>query len=122
MTSQPDNTTSASPSADTSGAAETVGSARKLQVRRAPKYVPFLVAGGLAGIVTAAIFTFMFPADEQFDPSSVFGLFAVLLVLPGMGMGAVVALILDRQGRKKSETLVVEQLPDDNGNASAETA
>ncbi len=122
MTSQPDNTTPATPEAEASGAASTVGAARKLQVRRAPKYVPFLIAGALAGVATAAIFTFMFPADEQFAASSVFGLFAVLLVLPGMGLGAVVALVLDRQGRKKSETLVVEQLPDDNGSASAETA
>lgn len=100
----------------------TPGAPRKLQVRRAPKYVPFLIAGALAGVVTAAIFTFTFPQNGDFTASSVFGLFAVLMVLPGMGLGAIVALVLDRQGRRKSKTLVVESLPDDNSNAQAETA
>lgn len=112
MTSQPE-TTPAQPSP---------GEPRKLQVRRAPKYVPFLIAGALAGLATAAIFTFMFPQDGDFDASSVFGLFAVLMILPGMGMGAVVALVLDHRGRRRSKTLVIESLPDDNGNAEAEKA
>ncbi|WP_269939548.1 hypothetical protein [Arthrobacter sp. HY1533] len=111
MTSQPDNTSSVP---------------RKLSVRRAPKYVPFLVAGGLAGIATAAVFAFGFSSaaasSEDFDASSVFGLFAVLLVLPGMGLGAIAALLLDRQGRRHAKTLLVESLPDDEGNAEAERA
>ena len=107
MTSQPESTS---------------GEPRKLQVRRAPKYVPFLIAGGLAGVATAALFAFLFPSDGDFAPSSVFGLFAVLMVLPGVGMGALVALVLDRQGRRKAKTLLAESLPDDDSNAEAETA
>lgn len=112
MTSQP----------ETSPPEQTSGEPRKLQLRRAPKYVPFLIAGALAGVATAAIFTFLFPSDGDFAASSVFGLFAVLLLLPGAGLGALVALFLDRQGRKKSKTLLVASLPDDNSNAEAETA
>ncbi len=100
----------------------TPGEPRKLQVRRAPKYVPFLIAGALAGVATAAIFTFMFPRDGDFAASSVFGLFVVLMVLPGMGLGAIVALVLDRQGRRKAKSLLVESLPDDNSNTGSETA
>ncbi len=100
----------------------TAGEPRKLTVRRAPKYVPFLIAGALAGVVTAAIFTFSLPADGEFAASSVFGLFAVLMVLPGAGLGAIVALVLDRQGRRRASTLVVESLPDDDSNAEAEIA
>ena len=107
MTSQPETTS---------------GERRKLQVRRAPKYVPFLIAGGLAGVATAALFTFLFPSSGDFDASSVFGLFAVLLVIPGAGMGALVALVLDRRGRRKAKTMLVESLPDDDSNAEAETA
>ncbi|AIY02631.1 hypothetical protein ART_3032 [Arthrobacter sp. PAMC 25486] len=112
MTSQP----------DTSPPEITAGEPRKLQVRRAPKYVPFLIAGGLAGVATAALFTFLLPSDGDFAATSVFGLFAVLMVLPGVGLGALVALILDHQGRRKTKTLLVESLPDDNSNAEAETA
>ncbi|MFQ4148619.1 hypothetical protein AAGW05_07980 [Arthrobacter sp. LAPM80] len=107
MTSQPETTS---------------GEPRKLMVRRAPKYVPFLIAGALAGVVTAAIFTFMFPPSQDFETSSVFGLFAVLMVAPGAGMGAIVALVLDRQGRRRAKTLLVEPLPEDESNANAESA
>lgn len=107
MTSQPDNSSSVP---------------RKLQLRRAPKYVPFLILGGLLGLVAAAILAFSFTPGEEFDSSSVFGLFAVLLVLPGMGVGAMVALLLDRRGRRKSTTLLVEPLPEDGSDAESERA
>lgn len=107
MTSLPDNTSSAP---------------RKLSVRRAPKYVPFLVAGGLVGIAAAAVLAFSHSSSGDFDPSSVFGLFAVLLVLPGMGLGALAALLLDHRGRRHTKTLLAEPLPDDDSNAEAETA
>ncbi|MDO5752522.1 hypothetical protein [Arthrobacter sp.] len=100
----------------------TSGAPRKLHVRRAPKYVPFLIAGGLAGVVTAAMFTYLLPANENFEASSVFGLFTVLLVLPGVGLGAIVALVLDFRGRRRTRTLLAQALPDDEGNAAAETA
>lgn len=107
MTSQPENTSSVY---------------RKLQMRRAPKYVPFLILGGLLGFAVAAVLAFSFTPGEEFDASSVFGLFAVLLVLPGMGVGAIAALLLDRRGRRKSTTLLVEPLPDEQNNAETERA
>lgn len=100
----------------------TPGEPRKLKVRRAPKYVPFLIAGALAGVATAAIFTYMLPPTEGFETSSVFGLFTVLLILPGAGLGAIVALVLDHRGRRRTKTLIAEALPDDERNAAAETA
>lgn len=107
MTSQPETTS---------------GEPRKLTVRRAPKYVPFLIAGALAGIVTAAIFTSISPSSEQFETSSIFGFFAVLMVLPGAGLGAIVALVLDRSSTRRAKTLLAQSLPDDDNNADAETA
>ncbi|WP_207767417.1 hypothetical protein [Arthrobacter glacialis] len=98
------------------------GEPRKLTVRRAPKYVPFMIAGALAGIVTAAIFASVTPPNEQFETSSIFGFFAVLMVLPGAGLGAIVALVLDRASTRRSKTLLVTSLPDDDSNADGETA
>ena len=93
------------------------GEPRKLKVRRAPKYVPFLIAGAVAGGATD-----MLPPTEGFETSSVFGLFTVLLILPGAGLGAIVALVLDHRGRRRTKTLIAEALPDDERNAAAETA
>lgn len=107
MTSQPETTS---------------GEPRKLTVRRAPKYVPFMITGAIAGIVTAAIFTTVSPSSEQFETSSIFGFFAVLMVLPGAGLGAIVALVLDRSSTRRAKTLLAQSLPDDDNNADAETA
>ncbi len=107
MTSQPENSSSVQ---------------RKLQLRRAPKYVPFLILGGLLGVAVAAFLSFNFSGSAEFDSSSVFGLFTVLLILPGMGVGALAALLLDRQGRRKSTTLLVEHVSDDGNDVTAEHA
>ena len=106
MTSQPDSAS---------------GEPRTLSVRRAPKYVPFMIAGAIVGIVVAAVMTLALPPNDQFETSSVFGMFAVLMLAPGVGLGAVAALLLDRQGRRRAKTLVAQPLPDDESNAGAET-
>ena len=100
----------------------TAGEPRKLKVRRAPKYVPFMIAGALAAVVTAAIFTSVAPPSEEFETSAIFGFFTVLLLIPGVILGSIAALILDRRSVRRSKTLVVQPLPDDNSNAEAETA
>lgn len=107
MTSQPDST-SAEP--------------RKLSVRRAPKYVPFMIAGAIVGIMVAAVLTLALPPNEKFETSSVFGMFAVLMLAPGVGLGAIAALLLDRQSRRRATTLVAQPLPDDESNVEGETA
>lgn len=100
----------------------TAGEPRKLNVRRAPKYVPFLIAGALVGVVAAAIFTSMAPPSEQFTTSSIFGFFTVLLLVPGVILGAALALILDKRSLRRSKTLVAQPLTDEGTNPEAEIA
>ncbi|WP_427015588.1 hypothetical protein ACQCSX_12230 [Pseudarthrobacter sp. P1] len=85
---------------------------REITVRRAPKLVPFLVLGGILGIIAAAIVAVVGPGSDEFDRSTVFGFFAVLLAIPGVGLGAVAALAFDLAGRRHSTTAVVEAVPD----------
>nr|WP_231391942.1 hypothetical protein [Arthrobacter sp. 35W] len=85
---------------------------REITIRRAPKLVPFLVLGGLLGIAAAGIVAVAAPGSNEFDRSAVFGFFAVLLAIPGVGLGAVAALTLDLIGRRRSTTAVVEEVPD----------
>lgn len=111
MTSQPAQNPSETP-------APTV-ERRELRVRRAPKFVPFMIAGALAGVVTAAIFTLLAPGGEEFEASSIFGFFTVLLMVPGAGLGAIVALVIDRQSVRRAKTAVVESVPDSEGGPDA---
>lgn len=84
-----------------------------MTVRRAPKFVPFMIAGGLVSVVAAAIFTLLGPGGEDFSAGSVMGFLTVLLIVPGIGLGAGVALILDRLSTKRTTTAVMESVSDD---------
>ncbi|KRE79289.1 hypothetical protein [Arthrobacter sp. Soil763] len=85
---------------------------RAVTVRRAPKYVPFLIAGGLLGVVVAAILAYGLPAREGFDANSVFGFFLTFCIGGGAVLGAIVALVLDRLSVRRAERAVVESVPD----------
>ena len=92
---------------------------REVTVRRAPKYVPFLILGGLVGVAVAAIIAYALPGDEGYDAGSVFGFFMVLCAAGGVILGALVALVLDRMSVRRAERAVVESAPDadDDGRA-----
>ena len=42
---------------------ETPAERREVTVRRAPKYVPFLILGGLVGVAVAAVVAYGLPGD-----------------------------------------------------------
>ena len=85
---------------------------REVTVRRAPKYVPFLILGGLLGVAVAAVIAYALPGDASFDRSSVFGFFMILCAAGGVILGAATALVLDRRSVRRAEHAVVESAPD----------
>ena len=85
---------------------------REVTVRRAPKYVPFLILGALVGIVAAAVVAYGLPGNASFDAGSVFGFFLVMFAGFGAILGAALALILDRRSIKRRQRAVVESVPD----------
>lgn len=98
---------------------------RGITVRRAPKYVPFLIVGGLVGVAMAAVVAFALPVADGYDPSSIFGFFMVTFGAGGVLLGAVVALLLDWRSVKRARHAVVEALPaaaenESDGGSSAE--
>ena len=86
---------------------------RQISVRRAPKYVPFLVAGGIVGVIAAAFVSFTGPAPADYTQESVFGYFMVLFAAGGVLLGAIVALVLDRLSVRRTERAVVEEVDED---------
>lgn len=93
-------------------AQDSVPERREVTVRRAPKYVPFLILGGLVGVAVAAIIAYAFPGDASFDRGSVFGFFMVLCAAGGVILGAATALVLDRMSVRRAEHAVVESATD----------
>ena len=91
---------------------DTPAERREITVRRAPKYVPFLILGGIVGVIVAAVIAFALPGDPSYDPSSVFGFFLVLFGAGGVILGAIVALLLDRLSVGRAEHAVVEAVPE----------
>ena len=90
---------------------------REITVRRAPKYVPFLIVGGLLGFAAAAVIAFALPGDVSYDRGTVYGFFMVPCAAAGVILGAVTALVLDRASVRRSRRGVVEAVPDAAGEA-----
>src|SRR6478752_9180063 len=85
---------------------ETPAERREVTVRRAPKYVPFLVVGALLGVIAAAVVAYGVPGDTTFDPGAVFGFFLVMFAAAGAILGAGLALLLDRRSVKRQQRAV----------------
>lgn len=93
--------------------APTAPERRQITVRRAPKYVPFLILGALVGVGVAAFLAYGLPGNENWDPNSIFGFFLTLCAAGGAALGAIVALILDRLSIRRAQHAVVESVPGD---------
>jgi hypothetical protein len=85
---------------------------REITVRRAPKFVPFMILGAVVGAIVAAIIAYGRPADPAFDASTVFGFFLTVCAGGGVILFSILALVLDRMSVKRSERAVVEAVPD----------
>ena len=85
---------------------------REITVRRAPKFVPFMILGAVVGAIVAAIIAYGRPADPAYDASTVFGFFLIVCIGGGVILFSILALILDRMSVKRAERAVVEAVPD----------
>ena len=66
-----------------------------VKIRRAPKYLPFIISGSLLGLVLALIVGAYLPASSD-TRSQVQGILVVYFVGGGLGLGIVAALVFDR--------------------------
>ncbi|WP_426997140.1 hypothetical protein [Pseudarthrobacter sp. N5] len=84
---------------------------RGITVRSAPRFVPFLILGGLVGIAVAGVVAYALPGDASYDRNSVFGFFLVMFGAGGVILGAITALVLDRLSVRRARHAVVESVP-----------
>lgn len=80
-----------------------------VSIRRSPKYLPFLITGGVLGVTVAVILNFMIPADSRTNEPVVTYLIAYLGGL-GAALGIILAVVLDRIGQARAKTLEATKL------------
>jgi hypothetical protein len=86
---------------------ETIAS---VSVRRAPRYYRFMLVGLILGIVITLILTFGFPEQDDFNRLQVFGFVGIFVVALCVGLGALIAILLDRSSRKRARTVSAERI------------
>lgn len=85
---------------------------RDLVVRRAPRVQVFLLGGALLGVVVALVVALLGPANPEFTVGSIFGYFVVVFGIVGVGVGALVWLLLDRRSRRRAHTVHARAVTD----------
>jgi hypothetical protein len=86
----------------------------EVRIRRVPKYGAFMAVGGGIGAIATLILTSLYPADPRVGFGALFGYFALYGIPAGVLLGALVALVFDWVGRKRSRSIIAEH---DGGDA-----
>ena len=86
---------------------------REVTVRRAPRFAPFMGLGVLLGVIIAAIVAYTGPGDATLTRESIFGFFAMVFAIPGLLLGALLVLVLDRISVRRTRRAVAQRTYDD---------
>lgn len=98
-------TAPATTAAATESSAETT-----VTVHRSPRYFSFMIVGAVLGAILALVLTVVFPENDRFGQSQVFGFLLLAGVVAGVALGSIVALILDRAIGRTTATAVADRL------------
>ncbi|MFM1984784.1 MAG: hypothetical protein RL723_1219 [Actinomycetota bacterium] len=89
--------------------AKTVIKTQQVSIRRSPKFLPFLITGGVIGVILGAGLGLSIPADQRTAEPVI-----TYLIAYGAGIGVVAgivaALIVDRIGVARAKTLEATKL------------
>ena len=66
-----------------------------VKIRRAPKFLPFILTGSALGLIIALIVGFSLPASSD-SRSQIQGILIAYFTGGGLGLGIIAALVLDR--------------------------
>ncbi|MCQ1999697.1 hypothetical protein [Arthrobacter zhaoxinii] len=83
---------------------------REITVRRAPRFVPFLALGVVAGFIAALFVAYGGAENPSFTREATLGFFTMMFALPGLLLGALTALALDWISVRKARRSMVESV------------
>jgi len=82
----------------------------EVSIRRAPRYARFLLAGAALGVIAALVATSVFPVDPNVGFSAMFGYLLLYGVPVGLGLGAAIAVLLDRRASSRAATVIAGKM------------
>jgi protein-S-isoprenylcysteine O-methyltransferase Ste14 len=82
---------------------------RRVAVRRSPRYARFMFTGTVFGAVFALVVACVSPSHPDIAFWQVFGILFVMMGAVGLGLGALLAVVLDHTVYKRSQTVVAER-------------
>ncbi|MDQ1583849.1 MAG: hypothetical protein QOF36_1903 [Microbacteriaceae bacterium] len=74
-------------------------------VQRSPRYFRFMFAGAVVFAIVALILTFVFPEQPGYDRGQIFGFLLLGGIVVGIGVGAVVALLVGWGTSRRARTV-----------------
>jgi Mg/Co/Ni transporter MgtE len=83
----------------------TEDSATTVRIRRAPKFLVFIILGAVLGVIVALVSTVYFPVDPSVGFGATFGYFALYGIVIGVLVGALIAILLDRLSSRRAKTI-----------------
>ena len=83
----------------------------EIEIRRAPKVLPWMLTGGLVGAVAALALYFLSPGNSEV-PENFLGLLVIALASLGLGLGVGFAIVFDlvsaRRAKRATANRVIE--------------
>ena len=89
--------------------AKTTLKTEQVKIRRSPKYLPFLITGGVIGAIVGTVLGLSIPAEQKTAEPIITYLIAFLGGL-GVVAGIVAALVVDRIGVARAKTIEATKL------------
>jgi hypothetical protein len=83
---------------------------KDLNLRRAPKYLPFILFGGTVGVIVGLILFYATSQPTAQDSPSILGLLIVIPAALGAGVGLLAATVLDSRSVAKSRQVQAAKL------------
>jgi len=81
-----------------------------VEIRRAPKFLPFLLTGGGLGLVLALILFFLTGQYGKADALSVLGVMVLFMCAIGSFGGLYLVIVFDRYSKAKSKVTTATKL------------